>query len=958
MATDATLYRTNEFEPSAPDRMKSNPLRNTVIENVPQISVRRAPPQPPKDRTGVISPMSDDFPTPKAIPPNTGNSNSSSSTISWIPVADVPASPASSDTQSDGSSLWSKRSSRSEFDEMYDVSGSESEELPIKLSSSVKKRIRMASARKLQRYPSIQIPSPSEWPTIEKLKSATTLSPPIRVQLSPAAIKQLKERNLRVPSTSSTPSLDGDGSETSDDVVLSSCPSTPDPQQQEGDENAWEGQIQLDPSALSVLQHLQPEDDQQLETVLEVPEEAMEEMREILESPPMSIRLKTDMRRLEPTSAGDADDELSALSVPSPGGFFASLDSSVSRHTWGETEPTPTTSTATEFYTVPFRSPRLSRLSRIPTGTAHSFYAASWRERPDNATEHTISIASPGSERQDPITARKVVFSPTDIVTEVDEIDENYEDVLKQAADAHVDRTQLWLCTQKAYLEAISGDEGVVESFKEIPDAVPKTPDVASPQSAGNSPESKKSVRFADAVPPSKIKAKPTLLEKPPSPTRKRISPIHDGTFWEGWRHTKRSQRARDVFQHRQARAEAAHVRRVSQQRAHLEQLAGRYELTAEERPAPPRPISTLLPEPTEDEKKEVIAKAERERQALEQLHPSVWQLSAQKELNGGSLLTSPIVGSFKNRRDVCILDLAGQVHCSWAWDVALTHPKATVYTTVSSDAEAHVAESSLDGPLNHSVVAAPKPWELPFEDRCFDVLSARNLYGHLRTITPKGESADEWDLTLQECLRVLKPGGYLEFDLMDAELVHPDSAGQALSVEFAFNLRTRGYDPCAGKSFLPRLKRAGFQEIKRAWMILPVADVVPRWTDSGKTPGSTGTAGGSNGSNGSTATVTPGNGREDYFGDTALPERVIGPNGTVTELQQYEPPVTGSTRDVKALTGIVGARMWEQWILKLNSEMGRSEERCLEGVAKALEEGGKGNAGWRCLVGWARKAP
>ena len=127
--------------------------------------------------------------------------------------------------------------------------------------------------------------------------------------------------------------------------------------------------------------------------------------------------------------------------------------------------------------------------------------------------------------------------------------------------------------------------------------------------------------------------------------------------------------------------------------------------------------------------------------------------------------------------------------------------------------------------------------------------------------------------------------------------------------------------------------------------MVLPVADVLPRWTDAGKTPGSTS-------STSSTATVT----RDDYFGADAVGERAIGPNGSVVQLNHYEPPVTGSTKDVRAMTGLVGARMWEQWMLKLNSEMGRSEERCLEGVSKSLQEGGKGNAGWRCLVGWARK--
>ncbi|KAK3082454.1 hypothetical protein LTR53_020353, partial [Teratosphaeriaceae sp. CCFEE 6253] len=86
-----------------------------------------------------------------------------------------------------------------------------------------------------------------------------------------------------------------------------------------------------------------------------------------------------------------------------------------------------------------------------------------------------------------------------------------------------------------------------------------------------------------------------------------------------------------------------------------------------------------------------------------------------------------------------------------------------------------------------------------------------------------------------------------------------------------------------------------------------------------------------------------PGQAQQDYFGPDAA-QRVNGADGSVG---YYEAPVTGSTRDVRAMTGLIGARTWEQWILKLNGEMGRSEARCLEGVAKALEEGGKGNAGW-----------
>ena len=44
--------------------------------------------------------------------------------------------------------------------------------------------------------------------------------------------------------------------------------------------------------------------------------------------------------------------------------------------------------------------------------------------------------------------------------------------------------------------------------------------------------------------------------------------------------------------------------------------------------------------------------------------------------------------------------------------------------------------------------------------------------------------------------------------------------------------------------------------------------------------------------------------------------------------------------------------------MLKLAGEMGREEEDCLEGIARALESAGRAGAGsgWRCLVGWARK--
>ena len=231
-------------------------------------------------------------------------------------------------------------------------------------------------------------------------------------------------------------------------------------------------------------------------------------------------------------------------------------------------------------------------------------------------------------------------------------------------------------------MQALCEEDDVTASFRDIADATPMTPDQSSPPSDESSP-GKKSVRFADAE-------SPVLKDDSSTVEKKRISPIHDGTFWEAWRHTKRSQRARDVFRHRQARAEAEQVKRISLQKQHVEQLNGKYEIKDTERPAPQRPISSFLPSAPEDERKELIEQADRERQALEQLRSSSWHLAAQKEVHGGKLLTSPIVQSFKTRRNVRVLDLAGQVHCSWAWTVAADHPDATIYTTVS-DGRAHV---------------------------------------------------------------------------------------------------------------------------------------------------------------------------------------------------------------------------------------------------------------------------
>lgn len=91
--------------------------RVTLIEDELQINI---PPYHYPSKLMITSPMSDDMPTPRGL----------AATI-------TPATDATSVV----SSMWSHRSSNSSFDSLYDLTDSEGEEVPLKLSASVKKHV-------------------------------------------------------------------------------------------------------------------------------------------------------------------------------------------------------------------------------------------------------------------------------------------------------------------------------------------------------------------------------------------------------------------------------------------------------------------------------------------------------------------------------------------------------------------------------------------------------------------------------------------------------------------------------------------------------------------------------------------------------------------------------------------------------------------------------------------------
>lgn len=815
---------------------------------------------------------SQDFPTPKASLLNMIKSVPQPSPRHYTPSYPSDDSAHSSDT---------------EFDSLYDITDDEAE-VPLKCSASVKKVARTSR----NRYPSIIIPSPSAWPTIEKLQDAMSAVAPTPSQLlfaSKQGLSLITSHNRQVPAHSTTPSLDG--SLTSEEMDKLSCPATPETHKRDSSlsVNGW-GAVQLDYQALQTLQHLgQSSSDslheQQPSQVIETQGREMQEVAQVSPRPFLGLSIPSSI--IQGNSAGNTP--VSELSIPSPGGFFSSLHSSA-RHTWSvprKEESVPNTSTAEQFYQLPWDSRK------------HESRRNTIAEQGSTLGGSTLDGWDDGLP-----TSRPVMLGDIDEAVEIKEINpsktifqysEQYHAELQKASTVNFDRTAHWLDDQDELQAAL----------REMNDM--SSPSLSSEtHSRGNSIDkvSKKSVKFAE--------------ELTGSPTEDK--PKQNTTYIQGFEYLQDRSRKHDPFIHRQTRAEAMHVHRRCMQDAHRDQLLGKFELTEPDRPAPPRPVSEFyMNDPTV--LKERIARAQMERQALDQMLPSTWVLQATKQLNGGKLLSKPSARVIVRSSAPRILDVGGVPTNDWAWQVAYDYPYSTITTiyTAGNNLTANVS-----GPVNHKQMIVPNLWTFPFPSGHFDVISARSLYELLKTDKPLGRSLDEYDLCIKECHRCLKPSGVLEFSLLDADIIRAGRQAQAMGVEFGFNLKTRGYDAAPTKSFLPRLFKAGFQDVQRMWIVLPMGKTAANWKD-----------------------VLP------VGAELKQEERSITEEG---EVQVAEAPVFGTTADAAMMSGIVGSWMYERWMLRLQVEMGKEEEKMLEGMVQVLEEGAQEGSGWRYLTGYARK--
>ncbi|KAL4874014.1 hypothetical protein BDV12DRAFT_158893 [Aspergillus spectabilis] len=875
------------------------------------------------------------------------------------------------------------------FDDLYDATDDESDfsdecmsyssTRPTSLTTPSTQRDSLTSPSTRKRYPTLTIPSSNLWPSLHGAPKSSPVppTPPQKIPVSPAALSLL---GRSVPAMHATPSLDG--SVSSDQVSNISTPSTPDlrslpdtdwnahdihvlpdpeedphalagpetvdevpnievpiesadddwrrfigefpripgqtspPDEYVGIEPAREDTpsdrgVSLPEGALAMLQFIP------LEGTPEPWSETSEDNEEMwqLAAPPGPRRLD------EATPVSELSDySFTGLDIPSPGGFFNSLGPRA-RHTWSipRFNQVPTSATAEKFYNLPFPRGEGDIVEQVIDFPERSndeqltaIYAPPTAIRIPESPAHppTEGSISPVSEVVHEISRPITTYDP-------DEQDENYAEDLREKALSSMDRTSVWLAAQATYLAALR-ETNPVNAVEDEDESEPgNVVEEKNTQPSVALLERQKSVRVSETFP------------EPPS-SFPSAEASRDSIYWRGFRFLLDQSRCRDTFEHRSTRFDAVQSTRLGLSGLHNKCLLGNYELVLPGRPSYSGPFSQA---PRNSVLASVLAEkaqfsmVEKEQLVLSQISQPIWAMEAFRYFYGGSLVASPVrkrlsrrdtsmAGRKKpRRREVRVLDLGGHATAEWAWQLAHDYPHVKVYTVYT---EYQQVNQAIKGPPNHRHIQVSQLWKLPFPANKFDLISARSLPAFLKSEKPVGEDLDEYDLCLRECQRCLKPGGYLEFFVMDAEISRAGPYASATSIEFSFNLKIRGYDPMPTKQFLARLRRQSFVGIKRGWMYLPMGTEpqkpqVPRETPDPRVKSLI----------------------EDY-------EAVQGP--------------LGSTADMASITGLLGGWIWEQWLLKLQVEMGRDKSKLLEGIGSVFDEGRKNGSGWTCLSGWAMK--
>lgn len=649
--------------------------------------------------------------------------------------------------------------------------------------------------------------------------------------------------------------------------------------------------VQLPDDALNLLQNLTRSYSPDLRSDMSGTSRAGQEMKERSEtqSRPHSAEGMTPL----------SDYSFSQLSIPSPGGFFSSLQAN-SRSTWcmsnqAKTPILPSSAIAANFYSVPFqRHASINEtILEVPDREGTDGPPTARQDAFDIPAEYCVDTTSEdgdlyGSHTKEIDLAKKPSQGSY-------EYDNSYDEGIKQAAGVNIDRTSDWLSAQTTYLSALRESN----PLNDPADFIPQTPHPLNDDSREDNEESpsRKAVRFLEEA----KKATNAIAKGGEKPVKE--PKAKDSIFLEAFQHCASQKDRHDAFLQAAVRLESVNSNRLALPVRHVQSLLNTHTRETLQTHARPKyrgpfsqnPRATGMFQRTPEQI--MFAEAERKQQAMDQILPAIWQTEAQRKIFfKGRLLACPTAAdklttkSKDSSKKLRVLDLAGAATGSWAWSAAQKWPNVKIITVQTKAQEQLSSQWSVNNdsapvkpetPTNHRVVTVPELWQLPFRSNFFDVISARTLHMFLRSRpVPEVPSIDEWDLTLKECMRVLKPNGVLDFIIIDSHISNNSSdnssrtgkrthrrnnsssdtgfasisptaiKGQGFSnttppptsthftgntltnpSSFAFGreLKKHGYDADGGCSqLMARLKKSGFTDVKRQWIGLPLGRTGP----------------------------------------------------------------------------------------------------------------------------------
>ncbi|RMZ72275.1 Methyltransferase type 11 [Pyrenophora seminiperda CCB06] len=203
--------------------------------------------------------------------------------------------------------------------------------------------------------------------------------------------------------------------------------------------------------------------------------------------------------------------------------------------------------------------------------------------------------------------------------------------------------------------------------------------------------------------------------------------------------------------------------------------------------------------------------------------------LMTSKWLSFGRVLFSPVHFELKDPKEdrVLVIDGLGK---DWSYYCALTYPEATVYD-MGPDPSSPTAPETVSEPWstlsNHRHICHPSLGKaFPFPMHFFACVVLR---------FPTALPSSEHRFVLSEAKRVLRPGGYLEFSVLDMDLVNMGNRarravrGLKMRMQVAdenISLRNISDEVMAG------IGRKGFVECNRCVVGVPVAGKLPSLDD------------------------------------------------------------------------------------------------------------------------------